>query len=280
MNFRMFSKMDQVEQQIHSISNSQQQLTDSVNRQSNEINGILQDFKQEQSWISDIRMQPNTETDSDGQMQLGFEWQVKELPDNAEVDFHYSLGKQDEFEQVSSKQLQDGLFQASFPVEVETRPQWEVTYIGNQHAQEQMQVEEQTDEDRRNHDLRYYVTVSHGETLKSSTIQRSNIEHLRRGGYGVVQVDLNQHQDSYSVHVINHETSTNVMLEDVYVLTYKNGTLVEEQKLEPDSGQPENAPNRTTFYHLNKIEADEDTRFVMKAVYNNGETFEKNVHTP
>lgn len=69
----------------------------------------MNQFKEEQSWISRIAMIFDPREAEDGEATATFEWQVKELQINSEVTFNYVYGDGEDFIALPAKELQNGL---------------------------------------------------------------------------------------------------------------------------------------------------------------------------
>lgn len=106
MNFTLLSRLDEVEDQLNFVSNNQHNIMNNVNNQTSHIQDVLNDIKEEQSWISTIKMDVNTKELEAGKAEATFEWQVKELQNGSEVVFNYVYGNKEDYislQRISSK---------------------------------------------------------------------------------------------------------------------------------------------------------------------------------
>ncbi|WP_100407527.1 hypothetical protein [Bacillus solitudinis] len=279
MNFTLLSRLDQVEYQMNVLTSNQHNLTNEVNGQTNHIQNVMNDIMKEQSWISAINMDVNTKELEGGQAEATFEWQVKELQSDSEVVFNYLYGDSEEYTALKAEELQQGLFQVKVPFEVDLEPQWEVglstSNSNSQQESEEKWVEEQK---QQKNTLKYFVSVSYDDTLKSGEIHTEQLGYFESSNYGFLQTDIDMFNENFSVTLTKHKVNDSpVVLEGAYLLKYEDGTLIGEEELELDN-QHNPPDDRVRFFHLNQVEQYEEMRLGIKVVYSNGKTFEKIVY--
>lgn len=290
VNVRLLSRLSNVEQQVNSISHYQMQIMDSVNNQTNNIYHQLESFKKEQSWISRIQMDVNTDNMEDNKVTLQFNWQIKELSKDSEVLFHYKLGEKQEYDAVGAVEIENGLFEANIPVDVTLAPEWHAVRLAGSEEREvsekiERAFEEKKMKDHEKNELSYYVTVANEDKVKSSEINTNNISYLGTSYYGILETFLDILDEGYNFSVIGPSSYNDslIFLEEAYLMKYKDGKLVAEEKL--ISGAATEEPNRpvreraTGFHKSSSKEKFEYTSLVVKVVYNNGEVFEKEVYS-
>ncbi|WP_164669894.1 hypothetical protein [Virgibacillus doumboii] len=278
MNFKLLSGLNQLENQVSSISSNQHNITRSVSNETNHIQSVLNDMKKEQSWISDIKMNVDSEELEDGEAAATFEWQVKEFQKDSEVVFNYAYGNSEDFTAIPAKELEQGLFQAEVPFEVEMGPQWEVMVTDPDSKPPQGTSKQEIEEKHRQQTLKYFVSVSNDDKLRSGEIQTQYLGKLGTERYGTIHSDVHLREKNVSVTVNNHNIKelSNVV-EEAYLLKYENEKLIEEEKMK--LGDEQNSPDhQSRLFHLDQLEQYEDMRLVVKVVYSNGETFEKEVY--
>lgn len=289
MNVRLLSRMENLENSVNNINHYQSQLMNSVNNQSSSIYNAMEEFKREQSWISPIHMDVDTENLEKGQTTLRFEWQIKELMKNSEVVFHYKYGEAgEEYSSVQAVEKESGLFEVSVPVEIILKPEWHVSVStsgrnGNMAEETKREIEEKKMKEDDNSQLSYYVTVSTDDLLKSSQMNTTNISHLGMNYYGPLDIHIDIHEGGYYASVMAPPTyyTINVVLEEAYLLKYKDGKLVEEEKLViRETNEDPNFKEMPIELHKQSTkEKFEYTSLSLKVVYSNGDVFEREVYS-
>ncbi|OIJ15247.1 hypothetical protein BKP35_05205 [Anaerobacillus arseniciselenatis] len=286
INVRVLSKMGDLENRVNSISNSQIDIKRSVDHQSSHFNNTLQEFKREQSWISAIGTDIDTEKLDNGQPTIHFNWQVKELLRDSEVNFHYKFGEDEHYERVPAVDVGDGLFEASISVDIPLEPQW-FTNVSRSRAKSanemevELMVEEKARYDIHKNQLYYYVTVSNEELVKSDDIKTTDLGYLGTRYYGVLESMVDFHGDGYNISVIAPPLydDKGITLQEVSVMKYNNGVLVAEDNLELSESNTNTGPEQPLRFQKNfNDDQFEFTSLVFKVVYNNGATFEREVY--
>ncbi|MCC3359205.1 hypothetical protein [Bacillus sp. REN16] len=277
MNFTLLFKVNQLEEQAGYISGLQQDISYRVENQASVVYNALEEFKNEQSWISTISMQIDNKKIKDGEAIATFNWQVKELQNNSMVEFHYSFGGDGEvYTSLPAEEVQNGLFQVMLPFEFEKEPQWRIGQITSDSYYSEEVSEKEAIEGLQN-TINFYVTISHDDLVKSSEIQQEFLEDLRSSFYGSIQTDVHLFNSKLDITLINYLVDDKSMyVEKAILLKYKGNTLIGEEELQ---GIEENgSENMERFFHLNQVDKYEDIRLVMKVIYSNGETFEKEIY--
>ncbi|MEH7225640.1 hypothetical protein V7112_17665 [Bacillus sp. JJ1566] len=273
MNFTLLSKVNQLEEQVGFISGTQQDISYRIDSKASEVYSALEEFKNEQSWVSRITMQIDTQELNNGEAVSTFNWQVKEIQNTSEVTFHYSFGDSEEYTTIPAKEIQKGLFQVKVPFEFKKEPQWQVGQITSDsyHSEE---VSEKEAIDGLQDMINFYVTVSYDDLVKSSEIQQEFLEELSSSYYGIIQTDVHIFNSKLDISLINYlvDEKSN-FVKKAFLLKYKGNTLIGEEELQGTS--PETMER---FFHLNQVDKYEDIKLVMKVVYSNGETFEKEIY--
>ncbi|MFS0824484.1 hypothetical protein [Bacillus sp. 1P02SD] len=276
MNFTLLSKMDHLEEQVRVISGSQQDISFRIDDQVSQVYTALEDFKNEQSWMSQVSMEIDNKGFNKDEAIALFNWQVKELQKDAKVEYHYSFDENEEFTSVSAKELQNGLFQVKVPFTFEKEPQWQVGLITSdsyhsEEASEKEAIEQLQDT------INFYVTVSYDDLVKSSEIQQEFLGDLKSNYYGVIQTDVHVFKSKLDITLINYlMDGESKYVEKATLLKYKGTTLIGEEELQRVK---ENSPDSAErFFHLNQVDKYENIRLVMKVEYNNGDTFEKEIY--
>lgn len=264
MNFTLSSKIAQLENQLFNISSNQQHIMGSVNDQEQHIRSVMNDIQKQQSWISEITMDvkdsPNGETTI-----AQFKWHIKEQSSDSKVMFNYALGGQDTFTSIAAEDLQNGLYQIEVPLSLHLEPHWEIFLREQDNESTTSELDEKSKEEARQQTLRYFVSITHDDVVKSSEISTSYLGDLEIETFGVISVNLDILQDQSSIIVTTYKTG---IIEKVQLLTYKNESLVDEQELKAEF----------EHYSLEEFNLNSATRLVLKVTYKNGETFEKEIY--
>lgn len=271
MNFSLLDKFGQIQSQMSLFSDSQFRIIEEVDNQTNYLHDLLNEFTEEQSLISTITMEINTEKLESGDVEATFQWQVKEYHEDADVVFHYAFGDTETYSSIPAVELERGLFHVKVPFDLELEPEWEIkTYDDGGLLGE-------TTEETPIAELSYFVSVSDGDLIKSGALQTDNLGYLGMNNYGLVFADVHIYNDDpLMIWVSNHMVDTSIYLEEAYLLKYENSRLIDEENLELEPYDENNPDSR--YFSRSQIEDYEDMRIVLKVVYNNGDTFEKEIY--
>jgi hypothetical protein len=265
MNFSLSSKIENVENQLFNVSSNQQQILGSVNGQEQHIRSVMNDIQKQQSWISEISMDVNAKDSEDGEMLAKFNWQIKEQFSDSKVLFHYTLGDQAPSTSIAPEDLQNGLYQVKIPISLHLEPQWEIFLREQDTETTNYEMDDKRKEEANKQTLKYFVSVTHNDAIKSSEIQTSYLGDLGIETFGVISVNLDILRDHSSVIVTTYKTG---IIENIQLLTYNNESLVDEQPLKPEFDH----------YIIEDIQVKNTSRLVLKVTYKNGEAFEKEIY--
>ncbi|WP_246943624.1 hypothetical protein [Bacillus pinisoli] len=277
MNFTLLTKVNHIENEVLNISHEQQYLSENVNNQSNQIHHSLNEFFAKQSWMGPITMNTDSKELDVEKPVATFEWQVKELQPDSNVIFHYAYGESDNFIELPAEELQQGLFQVKVPVEAKLEPQWEaVTIISGSHIEEKSkQAEEEAYHEQ---SLKYFISVSYGDTVRSSEISSEYLGYLGTNLYGVLQTDIHLNKNNIGITLMNHGVyESHNQLSEVYLLSYEGNKLVSEEEI-PFNEEMSPPDGHMRLYELNDIRKYEDMKLVIRAIYSDGEIFEQEVY--
>jgi hypothetical protein len=283
VNFTLLSKISQLENRMNFVTNHQQNIMNELSGQTSHIQTDMNDIKQEQSWISTIKMELNKKEIVEGQADAIYKWQVKELQTDSEVFFNYAYGDSEDYITLTADELQQGMFQVKVPIEVPMEPLWDYGLFPSDSIvqkevseKEQKEMSEKEMEQKRleQYKLKYFVSVSYGDMVKSGEIHTEHLEHFGTNYYGIIQTDLHMDDENFDVAVTNHNVngSSNVV-EEAYLLKYEDETFIGEEEIQLDEQD-----HIASFFYLNQEEQYEDMRLVIKVVYSDGATFEKEVY--
>jgi hypothetical protein len=276
MNFTLLNRLNQLENQIYDLSNNQHNIINNINGQTGHIQSVMNDMKEQQSWISTINMEVDTKDLVDGQAEVTFEWQVKELQNDSEVVFNYVYGNSEEYTAIPAEEVQQGLFQVKIPIEVEIEPFWDVSIIPSDSSPQQGISKKEMEAEHMQDTLKYFVSVSYDDMVKSGEVYNEYIGKFGMNYYSMIQTDIFMNEGNLDISLTNHGAEDTMMVvKQAYLLKYEGEKLIGEEEIEPDNNIPD--PNFRPF-HLQQVKQYEDMRLVIKVVYSNGETFEKEVY--
>ncbi|MEH7381457.1 hypothetical protein V7138_13435 [Bacillus sp. JJ1533] len=275
LNIILLSKVNQLEEQVRYLSGSQQDISYRIDDQASQVYNTLEEFKNEQSWMGRISMQFDHKGVNDGEAFATFKWQVKELQKDSDVKFHYSFADSEEYATITPDELKNGLFQAKVPFDFKKEPQWRVGLIttDSYHTEE---VSEKEAIDGLQDTITFYVTVSTDDMVKSSEIQQEFLEDIKTSYYGTIHTDVHLFKSKLDITLTNYVMDGETMyVEKAILQKYKGNTLIGEEELQ---GIEENSSSMERYFHLSQVDQYEDIKLVMKVIYNNGDTFEKEIY--
>ncbi|MCF6136531.1 hypothetical protein [Pseudalkalibacillus berkeleyi] len=276
MNVTFLSKLSEMDNRLRSLSSSQQNMMSSVNGQTNHIQTVLNDMQEEQRWMTPIDITVDSKDMEDGKAEATFEWQVKELQEDSEVVFYYTYGNNESYKALPVEEIQQGLFKVKVPIEMDMEPMWHINLMrGNKNTQESSK--KKMEEQMKSETLKYYVTVSYGDMVKSGKVHTEHLGEYGNRLYGSLQTDIIMEDKTFSMMLMNHQTDTSVSIVKAYLLKYKDEDLLGREKFDVDK-QYDPADPRMNAYHVNQIKQFENMRLVVQVVYDNGEVFEKEVY--
>jgi hypothetical protein len=286
INARLLSRFSDLENQVNSIYYSQSDIRSSVDHQASNFYGILEDFKREQSWISAIRMEMGTKNPKSGKIQLNFNWQIKELVTNSEVVFHYKLGEDPSYSSVPAVEIANGLFEVNIPFDYQLEPEWytAVSMGRSTSTVEEVAFEDNYMKDNNKSQISYYVTVSKDDLVKSGEINTEYIGYLGMHYYGSLETFVDIYDEGYHLSVLTSPSNGEIFLKDAYLKKYKNGQLIEEEKLDfSEAKQESNWQIEEHGFHFHKNfpnlpnEKFEYTNLVLRVIYSDGVSFEREI---
>ncbi|MDQ0254819.1 hypothetical protein J2S74_002198 [Evansella vedderi] len=276
MNYNLTTRVKELENQLVHISLDQHQIINTVHGQTSNIQNIINDIREEQSWISHINIDVETLSTEEQQILGKFEWQIKELPSNAEVVFNYSVGNNGYYTTIPAEEIQNGLFQVLIPFETDLEPRW---HMSRAYSQQRGMVVEEYEEmvPYTEEEMRFFVSMSFDGMVKSGNQQVANIGHYATNYYGTIFTHIHTRNEEVTIDVTSELYDSPIPIEKVYLLKYQNGELINEIQMLTDQ-DPNNNYRPFHFWLDQPLETGTFTRLVIKAVYNNGETFEKEVY--
>ncbi|MFD1738060.1 hypothetical protein ACFSCX_16110 [Bacillus salitolerans] len=282
MNVNLLSKMEQLENQVNNLSGNQHTIMSNVNSQTSQIQSVLNDFVNEQSWISRINVEVTTTKEK--KADAFFEWQVKELQSTSKVVFHYAYGNHDDYTTIPAEEIQQGLYRVKVPFDLKIEPEWENgIYISSENHEETKTEEEPNKIAEYNQQtLKYFVTVSYDNLVKSSEIQTEYLGHYGSSYYGLIHSNIHIHNETLHITLAhNYANDPSMVVEKAFLLKYEGEQLIGEEEFEYIvDNDDENIPpeHQVGFFQINELKKYENMRLVIRVIYSNGETFDKVVY--
>lgn len=278
MNFNLLSRLDNVENQLNNVYHRLDNINSNVYSQTDQIQNVINEMKEEQSWISRINMDFDPSKTVGDRAVASFDWQVRELESDSEVLFYYAYGEGDDYRALPAEELQQGVFQVQVPVETKLEPLWEVgvvtTTSSNIEEETKKAIEEKMIKRDRKNRLKYFVSVTYGNLVKNGEIHSESLGNFGTRYYGFLRADVHLFDDSLNVSLFNEfMDDPSLYVEKAYLIKYEGDKVIGEMEIEYDD---QNHPlNR--FFHIAEVEKYDNMRLAIKVVYTNGETFEKKV---
>ncbi len=286
-NLFLLNKIDEVNNRINAFNNSQHQMINTVNAQISQLNNSINELKDDQDWLSNMNFEVEVNEAEKNEAVTNFEWQIKELQKDAEVVFNYKRSAEKEYTSVKPVNMGNGLFKVAVPVEVNPEPIWNYRVNVFNDSSKEYAIKESMEEYKRGNQLTfdYYVSVSQGDVIKSNEISTSHLENVGARYYGYLEVytDINRN-DNYSVFLTSGKMNYNtVHLEEVHLIKYKDGELIESEKLEPISTiQEGETPAKSDIVEFHKKLSDEKfdySSLKLRVIYSDGSEFEREIYT-
>jgi len=291
-NYILFTKLDVVDNKINNVSDYQHQVISTVNSQVGNINNTINKIKENQSWLSAVNVDTVIDESDKKKAMVNFEWQVKELQNNSEVLFNYKKNGEKEYKSIKAEDGGNGFFKVIMPVEINPEPNWNYRIIdrSSNSSERQMRVIEEKQKKEayvRGNQLNfnYYISVSQGDMIKSGEINIARIKDIGTRYYGYLEVRTDIDGDkNYGLSVTSgkmYETST--YLKEAHLKKYRDGQLIEEEKLEErEIGYEGGMPVRegiNDFFVKSSEEKLDYSSLVLKVMYSDGSVFEREVYS-
>jgi hypothetical protein len=223
-----------------------------------------------------VEMTINTNGVGEGEAKALFKWQVKEWQKDSQVFFHYAIGTNNEFEKLPAEQVEQGFYQVKIPMSVVLEPIWDVKLIESSSNMEEMSEKVKEEQRMEKYSLKYFVSIESGDGVKSGDIQSESFDYLGTNQYGILQGDIHRRGKKASVTLMQHQTSGETsVVDEAYLLKYQDETFISEEPMQLEDEQDGNF----RLFQLREISPyEEEMRFVIKVVYQDGAIFEKEVN--
>ncbi len=290
MNYTLLTRLEAVNNRINDLANQQQMVVNTVNAQVNQINNTINKIKEDQSWLSAVKVETVMDESDKNRAMVNFEWQVKELQNDSEVLFNYKKNEETEYSSIEAIDMGNGLFKVVMPIEIDLEPVWN-SYIhdngGNSNKEPIRVMEESKKEHARLNQLsfNYYVSVSHGDMIQSAEINTVRIEDMGARYYGYLEVRTNIHKDdTYNLSITSGKMYDNsIYLKEAHLEKYRDGQLIGSEKLTEtdiiyEGGMPAGEDINELYTNASGEKLDYSS-LVLKVVYSDGSTFEKEIYS-
>lgn len=273
INIVLLSRVGDLNNQVESLSRNYSNLQSEIGSLSGNIDQKLDRFTREQSWITQVSVNEGKTNLKDQGGTVALNWQIKDLPEAAEVVFHYSESESGEFKSVPAEGKDAGFFEVSVPLEIEVAPFWDIMVsktrgLGTATSEQTVVPAEPSVQQV----FRYYVSMKIKDTTKSSEVSYLDIAYLAHTKYEPIagHVDINDNDNRYSISLFEHNPSNN-NFKSVLVKFYNGNKKVFEKAMEV-----RDIENGMKNYNLT-YEADSKkiSHLVIQVNYQNGKTFEK-----
>lgn len=289
-NFVLLTRLDAIDNKINDFSNTQRQIINTVNAQVSQINNSINKIKEDQSWLSAVNVETIIDEFDKNKAIVNFEWQVKELQNDSDVLFNYKKNEETEYSSIEAVDMGSGFFRVAMPIEVNLQPVWN-SYIIDKNSQSTKEPIRMMEENKKEYErvnqlsFNYYVSVSHGDMIKSAEINKIRIEDMGARYYGYLEAWIEIDKDNnYSASLTSGKMyDSSIYLKEAHLEKYSSGQLVGSEKLEEidiiyEGGMP--AREDTNNFHTKPSEEKFDhTSLVLKVVYSDGSVFEKEIYS-
>ncbi|MDD4754153.1 MAG: hypothetical protein PHT78_13090 [Desulfitobacteriaceae bacterium] len=268
LNVVMLSRMGEINYQIRSLSQDYRQLQSDLDS----ISGNVAQFTREQSWITPVHVNEEKSKAGDSQGLAVLNWQIKDLPEGAEVNFHYCPPDSAEFKSIAAVSKGAGFFEVNVPVEIEIEPFWDIIVSKKTKGLGTVTSEHSVIPEQKVPAIGYYVSLKTDDGLKSSEVSYFDIAYLAHTKYEPIRghVDIDDKQFHISIFE-NYPGGNNY--QSVSLRIYDGNNTVVEKDLEI-----QDADNGDKQYFLSYDAGSENiSHLVIKIKYENGKTFEKRV---
>jgi len=266
MNFVLFAKIGDLNNQVSSLSQNNNNLQSSLNAISSDVNQSLDQFTKEQSWISPVEVNNEKTTVGNEQGLAVLNWQIKDYQEGAEVIFHYRQAASEEFKDIPAENKGAGFFEVNLPMEIKVEPFWNIQVVRSEKfgtaTSEMQKPTEQTV------GYSYYVSMKTGNIIKSSEISYFDVGYLAKIKYEPIQGHVEIKNNKYSISLVENQDFASVL-----VKFYDDGKVIATKAMHVPADQ-----NGLRSYALTYDPGSKSiSHIVIQVKYINGNTFEKEI---
>lgn len=164
LNIRTYMEVSDLNYRLNDLTQNRTTIIDEMN----DMREMINEIKEQQQWITPVQIEPGALVD--GKQNVRFSWQIKDYPLGSPVSFCYRQVGNQEFQEIAAISQTGGNFEVEVGIEQEDQPSWSVEYKDKVLSKYGEQSASSTYE--------YYITLKEGARLKSSEMDRVNLEKL------------------------------------------------------------------------------------------------------
>lgn len=266
MNFVLFAKIGDLNNQVKSLSQNNNNLQSSLNAVSSNVNQSLDQFTKEQSWISPVEVNDEKTIVGNEQGIAVLNWQIKDYREGAEVIFHYRQAASEEFKDIPAVNKGAGFFEVNLPMEIKVEPFWDIQVVRSEKfgtaTSEIAKPAEQTV------GYSYYVSMKTGDIIKSSEVSYFDVGYLAKVKYEPIRGHVEIKNNKYSISLVENQDFASVL-----VKFYDGSNVIATKAMHVPNDQ-----NGLRSYALSYDPGSQSiSHIVIQVKYNNGNTFEKEI---
>lgn len=269
INLVLMQRTSQLNNAVQELGHKLNNQQSSIHSISGNVNDTLDRFTREQSWITPVQVDDakTKVADEDGLAVLN--WQIKDLPNGAEVVFHYRETETGDFTSLPAENIGAGLFQASMPFKANIEPFWDIQ-VSIRERMTTITSEAVPMGKEEFQSIGYYVSMKHNDVIKSSELAYFDVAYLAQKKYEPIfgHVDINNNKFNISLHEQKPDGGN---YEAVSVKFYAGTTLVVDKPAIVE----DNNNGGQTYYVGYDAESHNISRLVIEVQYANGKTFSR-----
>lgn len=283
MNYRLISRINDLEHSINVQSSDYSYLAHQISDQTYHLENTIREILQEQSWIDAIKFDLDLQNRDKGEAILKFQWLVNEYPEGAEVAFHYTFSGDDSYMTVSPENVGNGMFQISIPLTMDLGPNWEVVHFFDRDTGSSgltHNTEEVPEYEYLQPNISYYVSIDHDDLLKSSPLQTDYLNNYGVQLYGSLHsvITVSDTEVVY-LDITHHPGERMNQVKEMSLIKYEDERVLGEELLNHDFYEGENDQYQPNYFSFNEpIKLDSFSHIVAKVIFEDGKIFEKEIY--
>lgn len=264
INMVLFVKIGDLNNQMENLSRNNTNLQSSLNSISDNVNQTLNQFTEEQSWISSVEVNDEKTIVGNEQGMAVLNWQIKDFQEGAEVVFHYRQTASEEFKDIPAVNKGAGFFEVNLPMQIKVEPFWDIHVVklekNGTRTSEMSKPAEQAIS------YGYYVSMKTNGIIKSSEISKFDVSYLAKIKYEPIRGNIKINNNKYSISLVENQDFASVL-----VKFYDGSNTVAKKAMYVPSDQ-----NGLRSYALTYDPGSQSiSHIVIQVKYTNGNTFEK-----
>lgn len=273
INIVLLLKVDDLKDELNSLSQNYQHLQSNVNAVAGNVNQSLDRFTREQSWITPIDIDYAKSKAAAGNDLVIVTWQIKDYPEDSRIFFNYSKADTEEFKTIPVQDKGNGLFEVGLPLDIKIEPVCDISVIrsGEQRGEQRAVLREEKVEPA-DQGLKAYVSMKSNGILKSSEISYLNLSHLAQVQYNPLTGFLEINNKKYDISLYEHNNGGNP-LKSLSVKFYNGDSLVTDKTVDARI-LPDGSKNFILTYDAG---SETISGIVFDVKYLDGESFTKEI---